>query len=89
MDYIPIILVKEYAYCPRQAYLKALTMWEPPTESMRYAKDKASTEKLQEILRSSGFDGELITEVPVKSRKLGIVGRVDAVLIKRRPRIHY
>jgi CRISPR-associated exonuclease Cas4 len=83
MDYIPIILVKEYAYCPRQAYLKALTMWEPPTESMRYAKDKANTEKLQEILRSSGFDGELITEVPVKSRKLGIVGRVDAVLIKR------
>jgi hypothetical protein len=75
MDYIPITLVKEYAYCPRQAYFKALTMWEPPTESMKYAKGINNIEKLKEILRSNGFNGELITEVPVKSRKLGIVGK--------------
>jgi CRISPR-associated exonuclease Cas4 len=82
MDYIPVTLVKEYAYCPRQAYFKALNMWEPPTESMKYAKGINNIEKLKEILRSNGFNGELITEVPVKSRKLGIVGKVDAVLVK-------
>ncbi|MET1101040.1 MAG: CRISPR-associated protein Cas4 [Pyrodictiaceae archaeon] len=76
---IPIILVKEYAYCPRIAYYKYFTIWEPPTESMkspRYTKTW-----LAKLLRSHGIKGEILTEYPVRSRRLGIYGRVDAVVV--------
>ncbi|ADY01603.1 CRISPR-associated protein Cas4 [Vulcanisaeta moutnovskia 768-28] len=81
MDYIPISMVKEYTYCPRQAYLKIMIMREPPTESMKYAKQVLNTEKIIRIIREQGIQGEIKLEVPVKSTKLGIVGRVDAVVI--------
>ena len=84
MDYIPISMVKEYVYCPRQAYLKIMLIREPPTESMKYAKQTINTENISRIIEEQGIQGEVKLEVPVKSVKLGIMGRVDAVVIKGR-----
>ena len=84
MDYIPISMIKEYTYCPRQAYLKIMLMREPPTESMKYAKQTTNTENILRIIKEQGIQGETKLEVPVKSVKLGIVGRVDAVIINGR-----
>ncbi|GAB6946848.1 CRISPR-associated protein Cas4 [Vulcanisaeta sp. JCM 16161] len=81
MDYIPISMVKEYVYCPRQAYLKLMTMKEPPTESMKYAKQLTNTENITKTIKEQGIQGEIKLEVPVKSTSLGIVGRVDAIAI--------
>lgn len=81
MDYIPISMVKEYTYCPRQAYLKLMIMKEPPTESMKYAKQTTNTENITKAIKQQGIQGEIKLEVPVKSTSLGIVGRVDAIAI--------
>ncbi|GGI75927.1 CRISPR-associated protein Cas4 [Vulcanisaeta souniana] len=83
MDYIPISMIKEYTYCPRQAYLKIMIMKEPPTESMKYAKQVSNTENVIKSIREQGIEGEVSLEVPVKSAKLGIVGRVDAVVVNK------
>jgi CRISPR-associated exonuclease Cas4 len=82
---IPIILVKEYAYCPRIAYFKYFTVWEPPTDSMNYA--KLVKANLQRLLQSHGIEGTLYTEYPVRSKSLGIYGRVDAVVVADK-RVH-
>ena len=81
MDYIPISMIKEYVYCPRQAYLKIMIMNEPQTESMKYAKQTVNTKEVLAIVKKQGLQGEVRLEVPVKSTKLGIIGKVDAVVI--------
>ncbi|WP_148678295.1 CRISPR-associated protein Cas4 [Vulcanisaeta distributa] len=81
MDYIPISMIKEYTYCPRQAYLKIMMMKEPPTESMKYAKQTQNTETITKTIKELGIQGEVKLEAPVKSTSLGIVGRTDAVVI--------
>lgn len=78
MDYIPISMIKEYTYCPRQAYLKIMIMKEPPTESMKYAKQTQNAETITKTIKELGIQGEVKLEVPVKSTSLGIIGRVDA-----------
>ena len=79
---IPIILIKEFVYCPRIAYFKYYSVWEPPTESMKFPRYTKTW--LARLLRSYGVEGEIIMEHPVKSRKLGIHGRVDAVVVNGR-----
>ncbi len=81
MDYIPISMIKEYTYCPRQAYLKIMMMREPPTESMRYAKQALNAKDIVRAIEEQGIQGEVRVEVPIRSRNLGIVGRVDAVVV--------
>ncbi len=80
-DYIPVTIVKEYIYCPRQAYFKTHLHYEPPTASMRYAKDYWKGVNIREVLKANGIEGEVMVEVPLRSGKLGLVGKADAVLI--------
>ncbi len=79
IGYIPIVLVKEYAYCPRIFYYKYYMYMEPPTESMRYPCYTYQT--LYSIIREYGLEGDLYLEYPVYSRLLGVSGRVDAVVL--------
>ncbi len=78
-DYIPITLVKEYAYCPRIFYYKYFMLNEPLTESMKYP--KYTYQEIVALIRSHKIDGEVIMEYPVKSKKLGIIGKIDTIII--------
>ncbi|ADM27736.1 CRISPR-associated protein Cas4 [Ignisphaera aggregans DSM 17230] len=75
---IPIVLIKEYVYCPRIAFYKYFMYWEPPTESMKFA--RYSKIDILKIVRGYGIDGDIYMEYPVKSRSLGIYGKIDIVI---------
>jgi len=76
---VPIVLIKEYAYCPRIAFYKYFTLWEPPTESMK--SPRYTKLHLARLLRSYGLEGDIYMEHPVRSRSLGVYGKVDAVVV--------
>jgi len=76
---MPIVLVKEFAYCPRIAFYKYFTVWEPPTESMKFP--QYTKLHLARILRSYAIEGDIYMEYPVKSKSLGIYGKIDAIII--------
>jgi len=76
---IPIVLIKEFAYCPRIAFYKYFTVWEPPTESMKFP--QYTKLHLARILRSYAIEGDIYMEHPVRSKSLGVYGKVDAVVI--------
>lgn len=78
---LPVTILKEYAYCPRIAYYKLYSVSEPPTESMIYGKIVASKDRLKEILEKAGLKGDVLLDVKVSSRRLGVTGIVDAVII--------
>ncbi len=78
---VPVTLLKEYAYCPLQAYYKVFYMMEPPTESMKYAKAKADRSLVEEKLREEGVEGEFLWDVNVKSKALNARGVVDLVVV--------
>ncbi|MGC9227672.1 CRISPR-associated protein Cas4, partial [Caldivirga sp.] len=80
-DYIPVTLVKEYVYCPRQAYFKVHLHYEPPTTSMAYAKEYWKNINIEGILKANGIEGNVIIEVPLRSSRLGLVGKADAILV--------
>ncbi len=81
LDYIPIVLVKEYYWCPVSACLK-LTMWmERETYSMMAGRlDGRSRGRLVELLAEMGVDGEMLWEYPVASQALMVRGRVDLLI---------
>ena len=76
---IPIVLVKEFAYCPRIAFYKYFTVWEPPTESMKFP--QYTKLYLARLLKSYGLEGDIYMEHPVRSKSLGVYGKVDAVVV--------
>lgn len=76
---IPIVLVKEYAYCPRMAFYKYFTMWEVPTKSMTYP--SYTKLYLVSLLRGHGVKGDVQMECLVRAKSLGIHGKVDAVVV--------
>ncbi|MEM4681573.1 MAG: CRISPR-associated protein Cas4, partial [Acidilobaceae archaeon] len=78
---IPIFLLKEYAYCPLIAYYKTFLTMEPPTESMKYAKEKIDKNVVETKLRRKGIDGEFLWSVPVESKKLNVRGIADLVIV--------
>ncbi|MEM4862842.1 MAG: CRISPR-associated protein Cas4 [Candidatus Nezhaarchaeales archaeon] len=82
---VPIVLVKEYAYCPRIAFYKYFTLHEPPTKSMEYL--RYTKLYLAKVLRGHGVEGEIFMERLVRSESLGVYGRVDAVVDEGR-RVH-
>jgi len=77
--FIPVVLLKEFVYCPRIAFYKYFSVWEPPTESMRAAKGYSKLDLLK-LLRSYGVEGDVYAEHPVCSKLLGVCGRADAVV---------
>jgi len=76
---IPAVLLKEFAYCPRIAFYKYFSVWEPPTESMRAAKGYSKLDLLR-LLRSYEVEGDVYAEYPVCSKLLGVCGRADAIV---------
>lgn len=77
-----VTLLKEYAYCPLIAYHKIFSIMEPPTESMRYAKEKLDRGVVEFKLKAAGVDGSFLWNVPVKSKSLGVRGVADLVVVK-------
>lgn len=80
-EYLPIVLVKEYYWCPIQALFKLVAWWEKPTASMEAGGlDGEARAHLIEKLRETGVDGEEYWEVEVYSKRLLLRGRVDLIV---------
>jgi len=80
-EYLPIVLLKEYAYCPRFAYFALFLNRNYVTESMHYALEaKASLENLLRDYERAGW--RVYREVKVFCKRLKIQGKCDAVLVK-------
>ena len=80
---LPIVIVKEYYWCPVQAYLKLVTWMERPTPSMEEggATGWNRGQLLEALARVERLDEAVLHwELPVMSRRLGIAGRADLVL---------
>jgi len=71
---LPVALLKEYAYCPRYAYLQIKLGGDYVTPSMRAAGEAG----LPELRPPPGW--ELLRNLYVRSRRLGLHGYADAVL---------
>ncbi len=85
-EYLPVTLLKEYAYCPTLATLKAATIWEPETSSMRYA--KSIEPRLETLTSRLGLEGyRVVRSLRVYSRRLGLRGVLDAALVSEREAI--
>ena len=82
--FIPIRLVKEYYWCPMEAFYKLLAWAERPTESMLAGAESVPRERLVELLEKRHVVRELLWEHPVYSRRLGIGGRADLVAVTDR-----
>ena len=81
MEYIPIILVKEYYWCPVQACLKLTTWSERETYSMKAGRLDGNTRaKLLQQLARRRITGEEHWEQEVISRRLGLRGRIDLLI---------
>ena len=79
-EYLPVTLLKEYAYCPTLAVLKATTIWEPETNSMRYA--KSLEPRLETLAPRLGLEGyRLVRGLRVYSKRLRLRGVLDAALV--------
>jgi len=83
---IPVSLVKEYYWCPRSAYYR-LTLWaERPTHSMAAGGlDGDRRGRLLELLERERVEArEMLWEQPVESRRLGVAGRADLIVVTPR-----
>ncbi len=80
---IPIVLIKEYYWCPLYAYM-ALTTWSArPTPSMEEGGLSGWSREalLNTLSKHEKLDeAQLYWELPVYSKRLNISGRVDLVL---------
>ena len=79
MEYLPVTLLREYAWCPRTAFYKLHSVMEPVTWSM--AAGRYEPALIEGLLRRSGYRGRLLLEQRLESRSLGLRGRVDALLV--------
>ncbi|NAZ27937.1 MAG: CRISPR-associated protein Cas4 [Caldivirga sp.] len=78
---IPVILIKEYAYCPRYAYHMVFTNGvNRVTESMQLSPMTHATQHNQLIKNLCG-GLTVLYEVPLSSGRLGVYGKVDAVCL--------
>ncbi|BAN90254.1 CRISPR-associated Cas4 family protein [Aeropyrum camini SY1 = JCM 12091] len=82
----PVSMLKEYAYCPRVAYyMEVLRPSYRPTEPMNLSREIYSVDHVREILRTSGF--RIVKEewaVPLRSKRLGLQGVADGVVVEGR-----
>ncbi|QOJ78817.1 CRISPR-associated protein Cas4 [Infirmifilum lucidum] len=74
LDLLPVVLLKEYAYCPRYAYFQFRVGGEYATPSMLVASELGAPD----FEVPDGW--EAYRSVYVKSRALGLHGFADAVL---------
>lgn len=81
--YLPISMVKEYYWCPMSAYHKLLLWNERSTFSMQAGGLTGEHRaELVERLEEAGLKArEMLWEQPVRSRRLGLAGRVDLVAV--------
>ncbi len=81
---IPIVLVKEYYWCPYYAYMR-LTLWQhKPTPSMEAGKTELAHHRqdLIQALQEAGVEPvEEYWEAQVYSHRLNMGGRVDLLLV--------
>ncbi|MEM2388797.1 MAG: CRISPR-associated protein Cas4 [Ignisphaera sp.] len=80
---MPITIVKEYVYCPRIAYFKLFTVFEPPTESMMYAREsRPSPQDIHSAIKHMIRDScSIEIERYVYSNSAGVHGYADAVAL--------
>ncbi|ABM80506.1 CRISPR-associated protein Cas4 [Hyperthermus butylicus] len=84
---IPIVLVKEYYWCPVAAWHKLVLWAERPTFSMEAGGLSGETrwrllERLEEVFARWRVEArELLWEHPVTSSRLGLAGRVDLAAV--------
>ncbi|MCD6509752.1 MAG: CRISPR-associated protein Cas4 [Thermoprotei archaeon] len=75
---LPVILLKEYVYCPRYAYYRLFIERDFTTESMWDAKKFT----INHILSALGsIKGKTLAQVKVRSLKLGLQGVVDLIIL--------
>ena len=79
LELLPVRLLKEYAYCPRYAYFQVFVNREYVTESM-----ESALELLDPLERLDPMGWEVRRSVYVASRRLGLYGVADALLVKCR-----
>ena len=77
---IPVSLLKDYAYCPRLAYLRAALGPPPPTNTMLLNRAPERQPSPERALREAGLEYTRIErEVCGRHPRLGIRGCADAV----------
>jgi len=81
LDCIPIVLVKNYYWCPAQTWFKLHAWSERPTPSMEAGVVAGEYRgRLLELLAGEGLEwSQELWEHPVESKRLGVCGRVDLV----------
>ncbi len=84
-EYLPIVLVKEYYWCPYYTYMR-LTLWQhKPTESMEYGRLEQAYHRedmINLVEKTIGDIEEAIWEAPVASKKLKLAGRIDLLVLQ-------
>lgn len=76
--FLPVTLVKEYVYCPRYAFYRLFLEKDFTTESMWDAK-KFTIDHMMNALKD--HEGEILAQVRVRSKKLGLHGVVDLLIL--------
>ena len=87
--FLTVTDLKQWSYCPRVAYyMRCLPSVRPTTYRMRVAHDAHADEADRERRRSLRTyhlqDGEREFDVEVSSSELGLRGKVDLVVTRRR-----
>lgn len=79
-QFLPIILLKEYVYCPRYAFYRIFIEKDFTTESMWDAK-KFTADHIVNTLKELCDKAKVLTQVSVRSKRLGLQGIADLILV--------
>jgi CRISPR-associated exonuclease Cas4 len=79
--FIPVVLVREYYWCPVSAFYKLVAWDERPSESMAAGAELVPRDKVLGAVEERHELREVLWEYPVRSRRLGVAGRVDLVAV--------
>lgn len=79
--FIPVVLVREYYWCPVSAFFKLVAWSERPSESMAAGVELVPRDNVLGAVEERHVLREVFWEYPVRSRRLGVVGRVDLVAV--------
>ena len=79
--FIPVVLVREYYWCPVSAFYKLVAWDERPSESMAAGAELVPRDKVLGAVEERHVLREAFWEYPVRSQRLGVAGRVDLVAV--------
>lgn len=82
---ISITMIKQMEYCPAIPWILAKTGWaEPPTDSMKIAKEEANAYYKEEIAEKLGLQKPWRIEACLRDRETGLGGCIDIIAGSKR-----